>query len=410
MTFLSISEVDIRAIRGYKSFIDDVLFSVYRFLYRNGSVLISFMIGILSGRVVNELSNPNVKTGTDLLVAMFSLSDRPLNYTTWILAVGIGGVLACRVLLRKTEYEHRYQSVIGGMLKRYTVEPLKQYDAISIDSVLTLQSCPNLNQGWALDEIAWEHQPTIFISSDEQTVGAYGEDDNLKVMLINNPSAFTDTTRLNIKTQMTLFSYIRRYQEQIKCNLDLREKLIEDLIRKGIISFPHSLCVHIIIVTQDDKVLFTKRSPKTAYYPGRWSCSIEEQINVADLKDDPIEACVKRALEEELGLDNTFYAKGCIRVLSVFLEADIMNIAFCVIVYLNIQAQGLDDIIKSMPRADYEFIESDYLDFRKLPKAIIKEFEQFTPYHPTTRYRMLMAFINRYGGARFAREFVKHLQ
>ena len=184
-----------------------------------------------------------------------------------------------------------------------------------------------------------------------------------------------------------------------------RDELIRKVFDELSILFPHSLCMHVIVVTEDDKVLITKRSPKVIYFPGTWSCSIEEQLAPQDLQESPNRIVLKwfkRLLQEELGLGSETYNENNLRILSVFLESDILSISICAHVVLDISSNELNQILKSLPRTDYEFTEWTFLTHKELLKEL---FQPTRPYHPTSGYRMLMALIKRYGEPRVAAEF-----
>jgi len=154
-----------------------------------------------------------------------------------------------------------------------------------------------------------------------------------------------------------------------------------------------------VVVTRDDQVLLTKRSPKLFYHPNAWSCSLEEQLRREDLADGREKALTnwaKRALGEELALDQEAYSAGNLRVLSVFLEADAPNISLCVYAPINLDSKRLGSILSAKPRSDWEFTEWRFLEVEE--EAIIREMNRRggNP-HPTTGYRMLMLLLKRFG-------------
>jgi hypothetical protein len=60
-----------------------------------------------------------------------------------------------------------------------------------------------------------------------------------------------------------------------------------DALAQGTVRFPNSLCLQAVVLTRDDQVLLTAQSEKVTYYPGTWSCLIEEQLAPDDLRAGP---------------------------------------------------------------------------------------------------------------------------
>ncbi len=88
------------------------------------------------------------------------------------------------------------------------------------------------------------------------------------------------------------------------------------------------------------------------YFPNTWSCSIEEQLDLEDIKagsDKIVLHWGARALSEELSLGLESYNSDNFRVLSVILESDILNIALCAMVTLDISSAMLDKILRGVP-------------------------------------------------------------
>jgi len=101
-------------------------------------------------------------------------------------------------------------------------------------------------------------------------------------------------------------------------------------------------------------------------------------------------------LFEELGLGSDAYRVDDLRVLSIFLESDVLSISLCAYAGLNLDYAKLDQIIRGLPRTDYEITEWAFLEFR--PVELLTEMISPTrPYHPTSGYRMLMALLKHFG-------------
>jgi len=405
------------------------VFKAHRLLakYKWGSV--SFLVGLLLGRLINELSN--AETLSDLWKVMFVVKNRPLNWSTWVLIAGVVILIGLSPVIGLLRRRLSYQNILLAILERLKHPSLAKYNAIGVDNAVTLALCSEPDRGWMLSEsqVDIRHDTSQF----EFPVGvreAYTEyknehyhekkfmDDRNVIMLTQNPRAFTDTPTLVLNTKEARFSQVLFFRERmLHEDRGLLGRIIDDVVTgRPNITFPHAVSMHAVVVTQDEYILITKRSPKTEWYGDHWSCSIEESFSRKDLEEgrrgiDALRHWVTRALREELGLDEKSYVMENVRILSVFLESDVsrvasvLNICLCVHVPLDIDHQELSRILKVLPRRDYEFTEFDFLDHDEL----VKELTHATgtrPYHPTSRYRMLLALIRKYGEADFARRIL----
>ena len=129
-----------------------------------------------------------------------------------------------------------------------------------------------------------------------------------------------------------------------------------------------------------------------------WSCSVEENLAPKDLEDGPDATVLnlfRRTLWEELGLDKNAYDDDTLRLLSVFLESELLNPALCGYAKLNLDSTTLDRILKG-PATDIEFVEWDFLDWSR--ERLLGELR--SPkylYHPTTGYRLLCMLLHQIG-------------
>lgn len=290
---------------------------------------------------------------------------------------------------------------------------ISPYPAIGWGDALSMQDCPFLREGWPLDSVrlvlkdSEEFQmPVIHKSSYEDYIHREWDnkrfvDDRVKYMLSLNPTAFSDSPSLILELKRTKYSEMEYYRDNVASLASTRNTLIEDLVRGSRLpKFPHSLCMHLVVVTTDSQILLTKRSPKVAYFPSTWSASVEEQLATEDLDKRTGEASAlhwgQRLLCEELGLDQDQYHSDNLRLLSVFLESDYLNVSLCAIVELRIDYSHLDSVISGQPRTDYEFSEWAFtpLDRRQLLSELIYPKRS---YHPTTGYRLLYTFLKYFG-------------
>ena len=237
-------------------------------------------------------------------------------------------------------------------------------------------------------------------------------DDKPKIMVRKNPLITTDTPTLVLPTQETKYSQVQFYRHLIEKpgkfrgishHLTLGESLGPSLLEdvfcgKSDIPFAHSLCMETVVETSDERILLTRRPPNVAYCPSKWSCSIaetfaKEDLNAKGTTSKALIAGVERALKEELGLTPKLYkARNC-RVLSVFLETDVMNVSLCVHVTLDIDWQDLDEHIVGT-RQDKEFTQHDYASREELMREV---FAPQRKYDTTSRYKILFSCMHRFG-------------
>ncbi len=394
---------------------DRFFYWLYQLIGRFRVGLIALSSGFLLGRVTNELSIPYTDW-LDVVRGLFSLTNRPTNLLTWLSVFILIIIPIVERVILKLYKRRKYEVLFADLVERYKSPSIAPFKAIGWDGNLTLQSCPFLHRGWLITEVQIRHNTTRYSISQEydQAYQEYFEryfaekrffDDGIKVMLRRNPIAFSDSSTLILETQEALYSQIQFYRENVAILTSKRDEYIRKAVDELCIDFPHPLCMHIIIITQDDKVLLTKRAPKVAYFPGTWSCSIEEQLSLQDIQDGPeksVQKWFERSLKEELGLGTEMYNKDNLRVLTVFLESDILAVSLCAHVVVDLSSKELDRVLDSLPRTDYEFSEWDFLSHEELLDELIHPKRQ---YHPTSRYRMFMALIRRFGEPRLAEMF-----
>jgi pyrimidine deaminase RibD-like protein len=296
--------------------------------------------------------------------------------------------------------------------KSLTIAP---YPSLGFGEALSLQQHPNIREGWPLAKVEIriaEAEPFPLPRQYELHYERYFErcyeergfqDDGEKFMLIQNPVAFTDAPSLVLKVRPTRYSCVQFYRDTVAPSPTEKGELIEDLVRGSLqTGFPHSFCMHMMIVTSDNRLLLTKRSPKVAYAPQTWSASAEEQLSREDLEGGSENAALNwasRLLKEELGLPPDSFHPDNLRLLSVFLEADILNISVCAYAGLHTKASELETKLRGSSRPDYEFSRLDFLDLDR--KSLLRElFAPARHYHPTSGLRILYTLLKRHGSPR----------
>ncbi len=141
--------------------------------------------------------------------------------------------------------------------------------------------------------------------------------DGTKYVLVNHPTSETDEHFVRLQLRKTKWSRVRSFVDLIRDPDSGRSHLFQtadpsfrglgtprmDLTRS---SCPHSLGLHGIVVTSDNKILTMQRPPvdKTDYHPNAWSFSFEEQLADTDLDPDQPDSDVRkwivRAVRQEV--------------------------------------------------------------------------------------------------------------
>lgn len=329
--------------------------------------------------------------------------------------IGIGYIIDKPLEKYKTKREDivLFASTIAENVDKL-IEPFSKV-GIAWGTCITLQKSPNLQEGWSYKKIDIDFERTIYPFEKEleekynqfmnNNSGKF-KDDGDKLMLIINPKAFDEAKTLTLQGRLTKYSRIIFFIEKVINDIAERNEYIKTLfLKKNNIEFPHSLCIHAVITTKDKKVLLVKRSPKVIYYPNTWAVSCEESAQSTDLDNiNPILFWAKRLLKEELGVDENDYSEENLRLLSVFLESEIMNITLCMILKLNISSIKLDNILKSQEKLDDEFIDWKFLTYEDAAALLLEPKENF---HPTTQYRIFMSLLHLWGFDKLKTNIIK---
>jgi hypothetical protein len=388
----------------------DSIFFKTRILIKNWKkIMYSSALGVLVGMLINTMSTPELsKSFSDLFNNIFQVQNRPFNYLSWISLIIIAIIPLVEKLLGFHYKKRRLESFLQNLLMEQIDPELVKFSngRIAISSSLTIQQAPELIEGWKIDEISIISDSKRFEISKENQKNYLEyykansklkgfENNGTKYMIINNPTSFTDSPSLRIELQECSYSQIQFYKDELVAKE--KEHLIKTLFEDLLISFPHSISLHLIIITRDRQILTTLRSGKVAYFPKTWSVSLEEQLDKKDFVDGSgkvINRWLIRLLEEEIGIDESDYSTSNFRLLSLFLESTIMNCSLCGIIKLEISAEELHRILQVKPKKDQEFTEWSFSSYHQLKKEFLNPSKD---YHPSSIYRIYMTLLHKYG-------------
>jgi pyrimidine deaminase RibD-like protein len=204
-------------------------------------------------------------------------------------------VLAKRIMDANKSFLETHQKPVqistkfAEISRKYKRDYLTPYIEFGWESCLSIQECPHKRDGWATTQIKIDIDSEEPFSIPSKLVTQYesyfAENATLrgfrqngkKFMLLSNPVANSDASQPELRVRPTLYSHAMFYADSIAKLPRERDLLIKNFLREPLEAhFAHRLCLHLIIVTEDRKVLITQRAPKVAEAQGQWSASAEE--------------------------------------------------------------------------------------------------------------------------------------
>jgi len=356
------------------------------------------------GRLVNISSVVPTNGFGSEFVGLFDLRVNAWNLLTWIALFLLAGLPLSLKWLRRQARDPQY--VEGFVSEQIAHLPpgtasLVQ-GTVSWGSCLTIQLAPFLRDGWKLSEVRVQHAGRYPFPRDRRQAYLQYRDrekarlapDNKKYGLKGRPFALTDMPSLSLTVGETLYSEVQFFRECIATTAADRDAYVTQARNEGI-RFPNAFCLHLIIVTADGFLLLTRRSIRLAYNPGVWSMSIEEQMAESEFGSPAtmvMRNWVARLMQEELGLSAEEVDEVDVRILSVFVETDILNCAIAGVAYIPLTRDELDAVLRVGFRQDQEFDQWEFIREESLVNELVYPSR---PYHTTAPYRMLLLLASR---------------
>jgi hypothetical protein len=180
--------------------------------------------------------------------------------------------------------------------------------------------------------------------------------------------------------------------------------LAKQLMQPGDYHLPGVAVIHAIVVTNDNRLVLCQRSPNAGYHPSAWSVSFEEQINQSDFVPGSMAllAAARRGFQEEFAAGSATQEEH-ISVLGVFLEYSILNIGFCVQIEAPFSFAELKLQWEMQAKDGWEAVAMTGEPFtlenaiRLLRSEHYPAEEGRNRFHATSKYRLLLATIKRFG-------------
>jgi isopentenyldiphosphate isomerase len=386
-------------------------------LRRRGAV---FLAGLVVGVIGNALADRTVGSPGDLARRLFDINARPITLVNWILLLSLIGLAAAPVLLRAFSKQITPEVGVRDVLEGARPDFLEDEATIAMDGAVTLARCTVLDVGWPLSDrhIDFEHTgdlwtPPVELEDDRVSfrrdlLGEMQRDSTL-VTLLNSPKVFSDVPVLRLQTASVRYSDMQFFRHAMLDPASI-PALVNAAVNSDRVGFPSGMTAQMIVTTNDHRVVITQRAMKVYWFPGLWTCSIEENMTVEeDIRSGKdvraVRALVERGLREELRLvEGEDYRLDEARVLSVFLETheSVLATHLCIVVTLELTADECDHRLRSVADGtDEEARRWVFARPEELLPYLVSEDAEF--FHPTARYRMLMFLLHKWGTKTLAR-------
>jgi hypothetical protein len=187
--------------------------------------------------------------------------------------------------------------------------------------------------------------------------------------------------------------------------LALKERWASQLVQPGTYHLPGVAGVHVTVTTSDGQIILCRRSARAEYHPSHWSVSFEEQINEKDqlFGNAALAAAAIRGLQEEFVPDHTLKPEN-VNMLGVFVEYGILNLGFLMYIETSF---CFDEIRRNWAAGPKDKWEATAVVGEPLTLGNVVRLLKSTDYgktsdgvsrfHPTSKYRLLLVAIRRFG-------------
>lgn len=375
-----------------------------------------FFAGATIGLVLGVSTNSAIQDPGDALSLVFDASARPIAVLNWVAVVVLVLALALPPVARWMVSRASKDEELVDLLHSARIPYLENAGVLSIDGAATVVRSPTIHEGWRLqqgdidfrhDDTEWRPQvPAEARNRFHEELRDDGRTENgTMIMLTNSPTGGTDVPVLRLQARNVQFFDLRLYWERL-FDPSTTAEMVNDVIERHVVSFPHPLTLQAVVVTSDRHVLLTQRSRKVYWYPGAWSCSLEEGMTTSDIAEGnvgvgSIERLVVRAMREELGLEDRvdFFADNA-RILSVFVEAtpSVISLQLCAVIRLDMTSKELLSRLRDASgREDDELRDWRIAPSNDLLPYLTAANSADIAFHPTARYRMLMYLLHERG-------------
>jgi hypothetical protein len=231
--------------------------------------------------------------------------------------------------------------------------------------------------------------------------------------------AFSTTnglTPLKLTFDETEWSEVQPFHQVLRSQEGnaLREELLPSISNSMELTFPNITTIHGILATADDKIVISERSAQATYHPGRWSASFEEQVEPRDLEvgNAGLHVAADRGVEEEFPYDCIGHQPE-FRLFALAVEYTILTpfvVAFAEIDCDSTSLHAAHEAAR-LGGKDVELGPLRFVPFELEPLAQLLITDQLgelcdsqpVNWHPTSKYRLLLAGLHRFGESELSR-------
>ncbi len=423
----------------------NIILKFYKISEKLKRIILSIWLSYLAGISVEYVSNSS--TFSELLYSLFDLSKISV-LILWYSGAIVVLVWGFNIIFDKIRTSNKIEKQFMKIMKEHTFEVLNMTELSSYswgyNKTMYVSHNPS---GWKPEDIYIDLKNSIIESDftfntsntklqtyNDKSYNDYcNESEKIRTIRqrgddkerygVRHVEKSMKGNKVEIRLQKTKWSqlqfswdYLRRLDTHNEAVTHPSEK--DEINRLFIKALNHdenllinSFCLHLILVSNNGKVILSKISKiKSNDYPSTWAATLGEQIEREDFLNNSngelysnfVTRWVKRALNEELGIDeNSLTEKGIseldeyvdmssLRVLSVDFEGDIYNVALTCILKLNIDANQ----IKSLKgiKIDNNESTSDFMECTEseVRKILLEYPNNKNDYHPSTYLRLLM--------------------
>lgn len=415
---------------------------LYYYMNKQRSALTGFVVTYIIATITNVITAQQYTSFLLIIAEMINFN----NFSIVLMWVGIIFVIFYNIIyfildryVMKMKTGYQLTKILTENTE-YIFDDVREYRGYSWGKDKTIICCDNIIKGWDPKQIVidrvivhdkgneyWnafegiDKEYSDFMKSDIAKDIINHGNNNKRWMIEDIYQNYSkDNKKIYISLRETDYCTASFVWNMYKKDTKLAERLVKQMFRiKKSNYMPHSLCLHLVIVTSDEKVVTTTISNnKSNDYSESIAVTLGEQIEDTDfLKttgfyEDFIERWVKRALKEEFGIDGSQYiyitGKDSINVLSFNYEGDIYNISLMVVLNVTVSYKQFVTEANINPERDKEYDEIGFVNLRDIPK-ILKKYKcdngEKCIYHPSSYLRLYLTYIHYYGIKRFVKEY-----
>lgn len=414
---------------------------LYSLSVKKGNVAKGFLLTYIGSTFLNAIPAGSSQPWKDFISHFDPKNSWSLHFVC-IAMICLAIIMIAEVVLKRIMDNRSIPHTLSGEMLQHsadTLEYVKELTGYSWGYDKVLYMAKDIFCGWKPEDIVIDQViATKFSFSDSKSEMNEGYQEYCKTadyenivskgnnsprwMLANAQPNFSKTDKkifLTLReTDWSLTSYVWNY---FRNNMDKLQEAVKDAYGGNGALYPNSLCMHLVIVTDDNKVILTKiANTKRNDYPTKWAATIGEQLEQEDFTDGSninkqfIRKWIQRAFSEEFGIEeqeyHTIVDDGSIAVLSINMEADIYNFSLMTVVQLHQKYDNFQEYLRKTIVKDKEFIFMEGLPIKKIPQlmAQYKTLEEMNEvFHPSTFLRLFMCYIHYYGVNHFAESYQK---